>query len=113
MTNTSTTQANSGVTDEVLFVSARQRQDPVPIHIKILNGFGSVPGQHKDFAFNTLLLLYYSQILGLSASWASLALGASLVVDAVSDPLVGGWSDNFRSRFGRRHLFMLAACLLC
>ena len=111
MTNTPKTHVHTGVTDEALFVSARQRQDPVPIHVKILNGFGSVPGQHKDFAFNTLLLLYYSQILGLSASWASLALGVSLVVDAVSDPLVGGWSDNFRSRFGRRHLFMLAAIL--
>ena len=97
MTKTFRTQANSGVTDELLFVDARQRQGPVPIHIKILNGFGSVPGQHKGFAFNTLLLLlYYSQILGLPASWASFALGVSLVVDAVSDPLVGGWPDNFR-----------------
>ena len=84
MTNTPKTHVHTGVTDEALFVSARQRQDPVPIHVKILNGFGSVPGQHKDFAFNTLLLLYYSQILGLSAYWASLALGVSLVIDAVS-----------------------------
>mgnify|MGYP001981886822 CR=1 FL=1 len=80
-----------------MFVNARQRQGPVPIHIKILNGFGSVRGQHKDFAFNTLLLLlYYSRVLGLSASWASLVLGVSLVVDAGSDPLVGGWTDKFR-----------------
>ena len=109
------TKAKSNVAQKakssLLFVSERERQGPVPIHVKILNGFGAIPGQHKDFAFNTLLLLYYSQILGLPASWASLALGASLVIDAVSDPLVGGWSDNFRSRFGRRHLFMLAAIL--
>ena len=109
MTNTSRTQANSGVTDEVLFANARQRQGSVPILMKILSRFGSVLGQHKDFAFNTLLLLCYSQILGLSASWAFLDLSVSMVVDAVLAPLVGGWSDNFRSRFGRRHLFMLAA----
>ena len=111
MTKTENTNDGLKAKSKVLFVSERERQGPVPIHVKILNGFGAIPGQHKDFAFNTLLLLYYSQILGLPASWASLALGASLVVDAVSDPLVGSWSDNFRSRFGRRHLFMLAAIL--
>ena len=110
MTKTKTNVARQAKS-KLLFISERERQGPVPIHVKILNGFGAIPGQHKDFAFNTLLLLYYSQILGLPASWASLALGASLVIDAVSDPLVGSWSDNFRSRFGRRHLFMLAAIL--
>ena len=110
MTKTKTNVARQAKS-KLLFISERERQGPVPIHVKILNGFGAIPGQHKDFAFNTLLLLYYSQILGLPASWASLALGASLVIDAVSDPLVGSWSDNFRSRFGRRHLFILAAIL--
>lgn len=109
MTDTNQAQTSPPVIEQVLFVSQRERQGPVTTRTKILNGFGAIPGQHKDFAFNTLLLLYYSQILGLSASWASLALGASLVIDAISDPLVGGWSDNFRSRFGRRHPFMLAA----
>ena len=103
MTKTKTNVARQAKS-KLLFISERERQGPVPTHVKILNGFGAIPGQHKDFAFNTLLLLYYSQILGLPASWASLALGASLVIDAVSDPLVGSWSDNFRSRFGRRRI---------
>ena len=59
VTNTFRTQANSGVTEEILLVNARQRQGPVLIHIKILNVFGSVPGQPKDYAFNALLLLLY------------------------------------------------------
>ena len=79
--------------------------------VKLLQGFGTIPGQHKDWAFNTLLLLYYSQILGLSATVAAFALALSLVIDAVSDPLVGGLSDNFRSSLGRRHAFMLASIL--
>ena len=96
---------------KLLFVSERERRGPVPTHIKILNGFGTLPGQHKNWAFNTLLLLYYSQILGLSASFASLALGIALLFDALSDPLVGVISDNYRSRLGRRHIFMLIAVL--
>ena len=96
---------------KILFVRTRQRHDKVPLRIKLLQGFGTVPGQHKDWAFNTLLLLFYSQILGLPATVAAFALALSLIIDAISDPLVGGLSDNFRSRLGRRHVFMLASIL--
>ena len=96
---------------KILFVRTRQRHGKVPLRIKLLQGFGTVPGQHKDWAFNTLLLLFYSQILGLPATVAAFALALSLIIDAISDPLVGGLSDNFRSRLGRRHVFMLASIL--
>lgn len=35
-----------------------------------------------------------------------LALTVALVLDAISDPIVGYWSDNVRSKWGRRHPFM-------
>ena len=66
-----------------------------------------MPGQHKEWAFNTLLLLYYSQVLELSAIVVGLVLGVAIVVDAVSDPIVGSLSDNFKSRLGRMHPFIL------
>jgi len=59
-----------------------------------------------DNGLSFFVLVYYSQVLGLSATLAGLALGVGLFVDAVSDPLVGWWSDRFRSRFGRRHPFL-------
>jgi GPH family glycoside/pentoside/hexuronide:cation symporter len=34
-----------------------------------------------------------------------------MMFDAVSDPLVGVWSDNTHSRLGRRHPFMYGAAL--
>ena len=77
--------------------------------VKFCQGVSALPGQHKDWAFNTLLLLYYSQILGLPASYASMVLAISLVVDAITDPMVGAYSDNLRSRLGRRHPLMLAS----
>ena len=42
-----------------------------------------------DNGISYFLLAYYSQVLGLPASLAGLALGVGLVVDAVSDPIVG------------------------
>lgn len=89
----------------------RERVGKVPISTKLYQGIGGLPGSHKDFAFNTFLLLYYSQILGVPAAYASIVLAISLVVDAFTDPMVGAYSDNFHSRLGRRHPFMYAAAL--
>ena len=55
------------------------------------------------------LLIYYSQVVGLEPGLAGFALLLALVFDAVSDPLVGRWSDRIRTRLGRRHPFLYAA----
>ena len=57
------------------------------------------------------LLLFYSQVVGLDARLVGIAITAALVIDAISDPIVGYWSDNLRSRWGRRHPFMYAAAI--
>ena len=57
------------------------------------------------------LLIYYSQVVGLDPALAGFALLLALVFDAVSDPLVGRWSDRIRTRLGRRHPFLYASVL--
>jgi len=57
------------------------------------------------------VLVYYSQVLGLSPELAGLAIGVGLIFDAVSDPLVGYLSDNTKSRLGRRHPYFYASVL--
>ena len=78
---------------------------------RIAYGVGGAASGVKNNGFEYFLLLYYSQVLGISASLVAGALFLALVVDAVSDPIVGYWSDNVRTRFGRRHPFMYAAML--
>lgn len=90
---------------------ARNRQGPVPTRARLVQGVGALPDVFLDFTVKTFLLLYYNQVLGLPAFYVSAALAAALVVDAVTDPLVGSWSDNFRSRLGRRHPFMYASAV--
>ena len=63
----------------------------------------------KNVIFGTWVLLYYNQVLGLEPYLASIALGVSLFFDAISDPLVGVWSDRFKSNLGRRHPFIYAS----
>ncbi|MBV59918.1 MAG: hypothetical protein CMH65_01300 [Nevskiales bacterium] len=79
--------------------------------IRLFYGIGSVAEGIKDTAFSVFLLFFYNQVLGLSGSLAGLAILIALLFDAVSDPLLGAWSDGLRSRWGRRHPFMLAAAL--
>ena len=63
----------------------------------------------KNVIFGTRVLHYYNQVLGLEPYLASIALGVSLFFDAISDPLVGVWSDRFKSKLGRRHPFIYAS----
>ena len=74
-------------------------------------GAGGVAVGALTVGLNSFLLIYYSQVLGLAPSLAGLALALALIVDAISDPLVGLWSDRTRSRIGRRHPFLLASLL--
>jgi glycoside/pentoside/hexuronide:cation symporter, GPH family len=57
------------------------------------------------------LFFFYSQVVGLSAALTGAALAIALTFDAISNPLVGYVSDNWRSRLGRRHPFMYASIL--
>jgi Na+/melibiose symporter-like transporter len=84
---------------------------PVTLRTRLFYGFGSVAFGVKDNGFSYLLLLFYNQVVGLSSIAVGLAIMFVMLVDAFVDPIVGQISDNWRSRWGRRHPFMYAAAL--
>src|SRR5574338_26768 len=57
-------------------------------------GFGQVGEALVTVGFNTFLLFYYNQVLGVSGTITGTALAISLVVDAVVDPMAGAISDR-------------------
>jgi Na+/melibiose symporter-like transporter len=83
----------------------------VPLKTKQLYGVGQAAESIMGFGFGTLLLLYYNQVLGLSGTYSGMAVFIAIAADAVSDPAVGSWSDGIKSRWGRRHPFMLASVI--
>jgi Na+/melibiose symporter-like transporter len=91
--------------------NAAKLEPSVPIGTRIAYGLGSVAFGVKGNGFDYFLMLFYSQVVGLDARLVGIALTAALVFDALSDPVVGYWSDNLRSRWGRRHPFMYVAAL--
>lgn len=78
---------------------------------KLSYGVGQLAEGLKNAALSTFLLFYYNQVLGLSGTLAGLAVAISLVFDAVTDPLAGSISDNWRGKLGRRHPFMYASAI--
>ncbi len=78
---------------------------------KLFYGFGSVAFGIKDNGFQTILLLFYNQVIGLPAQLVGAAIMMALFIDAFLDPIVGQISDNLRTRWGRRHPFMYASAL--
>jgi len=85
---------------------AESRPGSVPLSTRILYGSGSMADGIKNTTFNTFLLFFYTQVVGLSGSMAGSAIFIALLVDAVTDPLLGSISDNTHSRWGRRHPFI-------
>lgn len=85
--------------------------DRLPWSLRFAYAAGQFPEGIKSAAFGFYLLFYYNQVLGLDARLASLAIFIALVIDAISDPVVGAWSDFTHSRFGRRHPWMYASAV--
>lgn len=68
---------------------------------------GAVANGIKTDTFTFFLLFFYSRVIGLDPLLAGTAIFIALLVDSVTDPLMGTLSDRTKSKLGRRHPFML------
>ena len=84
--------------------------DVIPHRTRMAFGVGSAAETLSLYPVGILSMLYYNQVLGLDVLLAGMVPTISILVDAVSDPLIGSLSDRWRSkRWGRRHPFMFIA----
>ena len=70
---------------------------------------GAIANGIKSDMFTFFLLFFYSRVIGLDPLLASIAIGGALVVDSITDPLMGTISDRTNTKLGRRHPYMLAS----
>lgn len=87
------------------------RDRKLTAHTKLAFGVGQVAESIQLNTFDFFLFFYYVQVLHLDPILAGAATLMALMVDAVTDPAVGVFSDNCRSRLGRRHPFMYASAI--
>ena len=81
------------------------RSRRLPLRTKLAFSSGSLE-EAVVGAASFATMLFYNQVLGLSASLCGVVFLIASVVDGISDPIVGAFSDQFRSRWGRRHPLM-------
>ncbi|MFM8375208.1 MAG: MFS transporter, partial [Phenylobacterium sp.] len=79
----------------------RAGSDQPSLFTRLAYGFGAVANGVKDNGLNYFLLLFYSQVVGVDSRLVSLVLTCALILDAIIDPVIGYWSDNLHSRWGR------------
>ncbi len=73
-------------------------------------------GWADNYTFNVVLILYmyiYVDYFKMDPVLVGLAVAIPRFFDAVTDPILGNWSDNFRSHWGRRRPLIVAGAILC
>ena len=85
--------------------------DRVSLREKIGLGFGKAIGDGTHGTLHVLVSQIYNMTLGLDPRLLSTIVFIQRLWDAMADPVFGQFSDNFRSRWGRRRPLLLAAAL--
>jgi Na+/melibiose symporter-like transporter len=74
-------------------------------------GIGQAAEGFMRMGWGVLLLFYYQQLVGVDAALVGLAIAIALIIDAISDPIIGAWSDRLHTRWGRRHPMLVVAAV--
>jgi MFS family permease len=81
-------------------VDTLKNREPAHLHLTLPNrlsyGLGGAVYAVKEAAYIMFVLLFYTQVLGLSGTATGIVLSLSLLWDAVTDPMVGSWSDRYK-----------------
>lgn len=89
----------------------KQPAAPLKLSTKLAYGVGEVASSAITNLRVFFLLYFLTNVAGLNAALAGTILLIGRVWDAVNDPVIGWLSDRTRSRWGRRHPWMMAAAL--
>lgn len=86
----------------------------IPIKISILLGYGSGFFGYGFVTqmFGAYFVFYTTSVLQMNSSIIGLLIALGIIWDAVSDPIMGYISDNTRSKYGKRHIYIIMGALL-
>lgn len=91
---------------------SRKKSGKLSFREKCAVGTGGLPVFLGNNSVNALAMPFYNMILGVPTAMLGFALMIPRIWDAFTDPFMGNFSDNFRSRFGRRRPFILLGAIL-
>ncbi|MCD6435918.1 MAG: MFS transporter [Clostridiales bacterium] len=79
---------------------------------QIKYGLGNYGYGLISYTISSYLVFYGTAVLFIPGKLIGLIVSLSILWDAVSDPLMGYVSDNTNSKYGRRHVYILAGTIL-
>ena len=86
--------------------------DRLPVGQKIAYGVGVPIDNWGNWLYPSIVWPVFNLALGVPPVLVGTALFLNRIFDAVSDPFFGWWSDNTRTRWGRRRPFILLGGIL-
>ena len=99
----------AGIHRKPRIMSNSAGQDPTDLAFQLSYGVGGGVEGVVYTTINFFLMFYMTVVVGLTPTTAGIIMLISLTIDALTDPVIGSYSDNWRSSRGRRHPFMLFA----
>lgn len=87
-------------------------EDRVPIRQKLAYGLGQFMDMWGHWLYPTIVFQIFGLVFHVSGTLLGIGIILNRVFDGISDPFFGWWSDNTRTRFGRRRPFMFVGCIL-
>ena len=84
-----------------------KKKSALPLKEKIAFGSGEFANRYGENGVNDIATPVYNIILGLSPATIGLVLMLMRLWDSITDPIMGWFSDNWRSKSGRRKPFLL------
>jgi GPH family glycoside/pentoside/hexuronide:cation symporter len=92
-------------------IEVTHSSDRVPFIEKTLLGSGSLAAFFGSVGISILAYPVFNMLLGINAAWVGIALMIPRMCDAFLDPIVGKFSDNFHSPYGRRKPFIVSGAI--
>ncbi len=88
------------------------KKSSVPLSQKVTWGLGGFAENLSNNTILTLAYLIFGVAMGINPLYIGIALSASRILDAVTDPFMGNITDNTVSRWGRRRPYIFVGAIL-
>ena len=89
-----------------------QNRNRLRVSEKLAVGTGGLTVSLGNQSVRTTGQAVLNMILGINAFWVGVVLAIPLLWDAITDPIMGNISDNFKSKYGRRRPFIFIGAIL-